>query len=626
MQPRLLRLAFLIVFCGFCACNTTDGARFSDQTKDYVFASTSTHLTAYGAYRIEDSEGEVFRCPSISGLGRESDMTSFHARATSANPSFSIESIQGVRGDSSNPLGIALYDLPMGLLDVYQRCASGASEKYVTSCPSSYTIVDACDPTSTANTCALIYEGTHRLVISAMMDGDDSCYTEESDRSRYNLSAPDIVYACDDYAPRVVHAAYRGPTPSNDCCEVSTQSHVDFCVKPCGCRKLDLRIELKAPPASQPENTTSIKLAVFSNVDGNREKFGALLDSIATHKVDHVISLGGLTRSGSIKDFSIFRNIIDEKLRSLDGQNCPQNDQLICCKDPGTRTYTSFCNAVTQKTAFWAGLGENEKDGTGLERYRKLFGTSYASTIMGKVQLIMLDSADAKLSQLQHKWLTDTLTTPKPQSCEIPEASNGNWPSLGECEQMIGGPEGSKKITCRECIAQEALCIPPQAERSKPELGPLNCICVPATSKICKYSQYCPSYGKADTCRCSRDGDCLAGGSCIDGVCAPPLRLIFSYTPLFDEYGSRNNAFLSREEAASLLSLFIDADVKAIFSGRIMDYAKYQKAKIDFYITGGGGAPMTAFARKKHHWLLVEIPNAYSAPKAEDMRVEVIEF
>ena len=115
------------------------------------------------------------------------------------------------------------------------------------------------------------------------------------------------------------------------------------------------------------------------------------------------------------------------------------------------------------------------------------------------------------------------------------------------------------------------------------------------------------------------------GGTCEAGVCKPPLRLVFTYTPIYDKYGSRNNA-LSSEDAASLLSLLIQSNVAAVFAGRAHEYAKYSKGGIPMYITGGGGAEMASFSDKGNHWLLVEIPKAYTNPDRQDVKVEVIEF
>ena len=109
-------------------------------------------------------------------------------------------------------------------------------------------------------------------------------------------------------------------------------------------------------------------------------------------------------------------------------------------------------------------------------------------------------------------------------------------------------------------------------------------------------------------------------------MCIQPIRLVFSYTPLFDRYGSRGNAFTSKDSAASLLSALIKANVSAVFSGRSHEFSSYSMGGIPMYITGGGGGEMASFSDKKNHWLYVEIPNAYTNPNPDDISIEVVEF
>ena len=279
------------------------------------------------------------------------------------------------------------------------------------------------------------------------------------------------------------------------------------------------------------------------------------------------------------------------------------------------------------KTAFHAGLGEDEYQGNGLAEFRELFGPSHMSTMVGKVQLIMLDTADASLGSSQIEWLESVLETVSNETCQIPAPEGTQWPSLAECRDILHLSGSSKNPTCRECIQQEAYCIPHNAERSNPALGPENCICVPATSQVCSHAQSCAKIdGTEASCICTRDNDCGDGGTCVDGVCKPPVRLVFSYTPIFDEFGSRNNALSSKSDAAALMSLFIKANVNAIFSGRVLDYGQFTMGGIPIYITGGGGAEMSSFASKKHHWLYLEIPNAYTQPDPNEISVQVIEW
>jgi hypothetical protein len=247
--------------------------------------------------------------------------------------------------------------------------------------------------------------------------------------------------------------------------------------------------------------------------------------------------------------------------------------------------------------------------------------------MIGKIQLIVLDSAEATINSTQKSWLESQLQRPLTGVCNIPAPTRtDHWPTLRECHDILGASY-SETVTCRECIGQEAYCIPPDAEHDNVVLGPENCICVPYTSKVCPGNLSCEVMdGTEHNCICTRDQDCGAGGTCEDGVCKEPIRLFFSYTPLFDGSGTRNNAFSSKKNAASLLSMLLKYNVKAIFAGRVLDYAAYTRGGMPMYITGGGGADMASFASKGRHWLRIDIPNAYTHPDPEKILVTVVEY
>ena len=613
-----------------CGCNTTDVERFLAQEERYVLSLTTSTLTAYGATQIEDSGEDIFRCPSVSGMASESGLTVFRARAHVPYPHFTLSSAHGIRSDATGAIAVSLSDFPVGLLDIYERCNSTASERYVTSCPYTYEIVETCsDASENARECVQVYSGTHQLVVTATADNSQTCMSEESDRSPYvSSTTPEIAYACDAFSPIKVDAAYRGDVPADNCCSESDASTLDFCLRPCGCRTLTVQIVPKTDEAGAlalPDET--VRIAVFANVSGHKSSFRDLLASIKAHEVDFVVSLGNLTSDGTSGQWRSFAELVDEALVDRDGQLATQACQTdasgnICCDAASERRLPTSCNAVVKKTPFISGLGENELS-TNLSTYNALFGASNVSTFIGNVQILLLDTADGGLSSVEHRWLDAQLSRNAHQPCTIPAPTGfDEWPTLFECAERL---DASKETTCRECIGEEAFCIPPSVDRSETAYGPENCVCVPATSKICPDNQWCSRIdGTEGVCQCTRDGDCGIGARCVDGTCQPPLRLVFSYTPPFDSNGLRNNAFTSKSQAANVMSLFSKSNVAALFSGRSVDYDVYSKAGVKMYITGGGGAPMASFSDVGHHWLLVEIPNAYSTPGSP--KIEVVKF
>ncbi len=621
----LLAFAPILASASLLACNSSDGERFNEQKDSYIFSSTSTTITAFGASRIEDDS--PFRCPSVSGMSSESNIAYFPVRANAPLPQFAVKTVPGVRADTQGGIGISMSDMPIGLLDIYFRCNSTSSERLTNACPAGYEIVEACSDASEAKKeCVLIYEGTHRLVVSSQVTDEKNCFSEENNRDPYSAqSTPAVAYACDAFSPVELPAAYRGPVPNNDCCNVQDRSTLDFCLRPCGCRTLNVQVVAKesALAVTDPQNINFInilKIAVFSNVDGDFNMFKKLIDSISEHNVDLAISLGNLTSSGSVSQLSKMRKLIDDKFTFIDGMNeftdCSNDGELVCCESAVDRTFVT-CNALLDKIGFLAGLGEDEFESGSLAQYRNMFGPSNTSTVFGKVQLIMLDTADASLPASEFSWLKSVLRDQTVKKCSIPAPTDfEQWPTLAECG----------KSTCRECIGKEAYCIPPDVTRSDPSLGPQNCVCVPATSKICPYNQTCSVMdGTEGTCICTRDADCASGGTCVEGECRPPMRLVFSYTPVFDEFGTRNNAFSSTDDAASLMSLLTKSRVSAIFSGRVHDYAKYEMGGIPMYITGGAST-MSSFSKYDNHWLLVTVPDAYSNPDPDKMTVEIVKF
>ena len=634
MKHPLPTLALLLADA-LPACNATDGERFKSQKNTYIFETTTSTLTANGA-SVTGFELN-FRCPSITGMSSDTVALATTMRANAPLPNLTLQSIQGIRSDTLGAFGFSISGLPTSLLDIYQRCNASSTEKYVTSCPDDYTLVSDCaEATGNTKTCMLVREGTHRLVISAHPNSDKACYSEEIDRSPYAASSPSAVLACDAFSPITLDAAYKGGPPSYECCSDTAETTLNFCVRPCGCRTLNIQIVPKTEtlanaPADPPDGNgfkDYLRLTVFSNVEGNTRRFQKLLDSISSHHVDAAINLGNLTNSGKEAQFQKISDIAKASLIEYDGQDeengCILSASHYCCPS-NARTYTNFCNAILHKTPFLSGLGEDEVSGSDLTAFRQHFGPSNFVTTIGKVQLIMLDTADATLSDPQLAWLRTQLSETAHAKCQIPPPTSfTQWPSLAECRIMHPDQED---ITCRECIAQEAYCIPPALDRSNVYDGPENCICVPHSSKYCQDGLTCEAAdGQEHTCICTRDEDCGSGATCTDGICEPTLRLIFTYTPLFDVYGSRNSSFTSRDEAAELTSLFLQSDVTAIFAGKILDYSKTEMAGIPQYITGGGGADMPALASKSNHWLMVDIPNAYTKPDPSQITVTPVEF
>jgi hypothetical protein len=620
----LLAVIILLFSIIIFACNTKDGTRFLEQEELYIFEASSMRLVAHGATRIEDASQTAFRCPSSSGMGRDSDVSVFYAQAQSPSPHFELTANFGVRSDIAPTLGVSLSQLPMGVLDLYEVCDAVSSEKYLTHCPPNYKIVAQCTKNS-LQSCALIQEGSHELRVRAKVLAEKACYTEESDRSEYDSSAIALSYACDEFESMPVNAAYRGEAQSNNCCNKEYMNRLEFCLKPCGCRKLEVELHPKTDSINGGgELGAKLKLAVFSNTEGQQAAYTALLQSVAKHKVDMAINLGNLTKSGGAKEWRKAKEKLQEITWVKDGQSCEDKDGEVCCSTQNSRKFGYLCNSWIKTLPFLSSLGEAEVGEVGMDAYFKHFGSPNASTIIGKVQIVLLDSAEATITEPQKQWLRGEILSSKDESCLIPSPQSSartQWPMLKECT------EAGKK-SCSECIATEAYCITPNKERSNTGYGPQNCVCVPISAKYCKHNLYCSREdGVEGNCLCSRDGDCPVGSSCDDsGKCSPPLRLIFTYTPIFDNFGARGTAFRSREQAAELLSLFQKADVSAIFAGKILDYAQFEMANIPMYITGGGGAPLETLSKNSRHWLLISIDNAWTAPKKGDVRVEKINF
>ncbi len=633
---KSLKIApFSAVLTVFCACNPTASERFAQQTEYTAATQTTSTLTAYGASRI-DALSDRFRCPSVSGIASSNNVTVFSARANASMPYFALESAFGIRSDASGGFAVSLSEFPAGLLDIYERCNSTPTERFVTSCPDSYEIVDECSSGdfNSAQECIKRYEGTHKLVISAEVSDDETCFTEEADRSPYSETAPAIAQACDAFSPIALHAAYRGESPVDLCCAKELAATLDFCIRPCGCRKLIAKIVPKEDAIEQNKINQKLRIAVFSNVSGHKDSFEKLIKSIQDTGVDVIVSLGNLTSDGSQSAYSSFFDAINDAFVLRDGQEtgsdrCKADDSgSICCQSASDRAISAVCNAVMTKTPFIAGLGSDEvrDDVSG---YNGLFGVSNTATAMGKVQIIVLDSADASLSSPTKAWLSDVLALPDAVACSIPPRDGAaDWPTLAACRDMLSATlSAGEKVTCRECIGEEAYCIVPDNAASDPSLGPENCVCVPISSKICRSNMTCKMDEAGDgVCSCTRDEDCGIAGTCVSGACAPPLRLVMMHVPPFDQYGTRNNAFTSKSEAVALMSLFARSGVAAVFSGKSADYGAFSMADIPIYITGGGGASMASFSKYGHHWLLVEIDNAYRMPSKDDISVSAIEF
>ena len=624
-----------IACCGLAillgGCGSSEGSRFSEQLEYFTLGASSMVLTAYGASTPTDNNTYVFRCPSVSGLSRDASVSVMHVRANMNLPFFTLNSSLGIRSDSASSVGVSMQELPLGMLDIYKRCQSTSSEQYVTSCPEDYTLVEDCEKTTEENTCQKMWEGTHHLVISSRIIDSDDCFSEAVDRTSYSSSVPNIAYACDSFSQMPVLATYRGTAPISGCCSEETVGPtLDFCVRPCGCRELTVQIvpkdgiveDLSNVP-SQEDKTgkvdSTLRFAVLSNVEGNTTVFRKILEDIKTHDVAFVVSLGNLTKNGRESQFREMRAIVDSVLSPVDGNDCTYTEDAQYCCTSAERQFPFFCNARINRIPFIAGLGESEGGGSGRSTYRELFGVSNMLSVIGKVEFLMIDTSDAGITSAARKWVSNLFDRRDDATCKIPAPDQSAWPSLASCFEQNGAE------TCHECIGVEAYCVTPNVEQNGVSAGPKNCICIPDTAKYCRYGMQCSEEnGEVASCMCTRDDDCGQGGACQDGICHPPLRFVFSYTPLFDEHGLRNSAFLSRENAMALLSQLAHAGTTAIFSGRTLDYSQFSKAGIDFYLTGGGGAEMASYSSHGHHWLLVEVPNAYEAP--DDYSVTVMDI
>lgn len=646
-------------------CNSTDSERFNNQVEDYVFSSTTSVLIAYGASQIQNDSVSAFRCPSVSRMRSEANLAVFYAQANGPAPHFTLDTVNGIRGDSNGGFGISIKDLPIGMLDIFERCHSSSSERLVTACPESQRVESCSDASEGLRECVQIYTGTHKLVAFSTVTDSTECISEAIDRTPYSSSVSEMSYACDAFDPIEIPAAIRGSAPSNYCCDASESTNLEFCLKPCGCRTLNIAIVPKEESVfeygtqqptsiSDSDNPPSIedvvRIAVVSNIEGHTSRFEDFISSVMSYgeNIDAIVNLGNLTEDGDRKDYEKYKSLIHDAMYYVDGElsdsgfintTCTKSDSgRICCDEKNTsdagvlttdgsgRIFTSMCNVVIGKVAFLTGLGEDEVGGS-LDAFRSNFGPSNFVTNIGKVQLIMLDTAEATVSEVEQDWLKDMLDTERTARCNIPAPTLfDEWPLLADCHNILG-KGSSETVTCRECIQQEAYCIPPDSSMADTSLGPENCVCVPITSKVCPGNLSCGVMdGVEHDCVCTRDEDCGMGGTCTDGKCEAPIKLVFSYTPLFDKSGARNNAFVSKNEAADLLSMFIKYGVNAVFSGRVRDYQSFNMGGIPMYITGGGGAKMASFASHSHHWLLVEIPNAYTHPDPSKISVTVKEF
>ncbi len=647
-------------------CDSTDGSRFSDQREYYVLDSGVMVVTANGASSESDMGQVLFRCPAVSNV-RNTDVTLFSVKAYSQTPNFELKGDASLVSSLANPVGFSVGDLSFGLLDVYKRCGGTTSEQYVTACPASegYVIVNSCDGAMSGDrfSCVKIADGSHKLVVTSIRNEDKDCYTG----SDIDVTASETKDFCNTFSPREVTAVYRGMTPQASCCQASvTAPTLDFCVKPCGCRTLSFEIvpkdSVETPvsesgdvssasgeaPVSSPENESRIargltadtlKVGIFSNVEGDQDSLESMLRDMVEHDVDLVVSLGNLTESGKASQYTAMYEIINRILTNRDGQRCVLANDAYCCSDVvnNTRRYPFFCNAPVDKIPFLAGLGESEVEGTGASEYRRLFGVSHSLTTVGKVQFMMIDTADATISESEKNWIRSAFEGDSVKTCEIPAASETPSTWQGDTWPVFATMCGSA-TSCHECIGTEAVCVTPDGSYGSADVSSKNCVCLPKSAKYCRGNRACiddvdnshnasglsAKVNTTGTCGCVKDSDCGKGQSCVDHQCRLPMRFVFSYTPLFDEFGSRNNAFISRTEAASLLSTFVKAEASAVFSGRVLDYGHYKKAGIDFYATGGGGADMASFEKYGHHWLMLTIPHAYTAP--EDYQVDVMTY
>jgi hypothetical protein len=541
--------------------------------------------------------------------------------ANTPTPSIVVETQSAPRCEQVEAIGIELSGLPLGTVDIYRRCDERVLQRYVTQCSlrkdGKPNIVARCGTDTSA--CELVLPGRFELVAHSEYLDNSNCRSASGQREPLATDSQ-ACGICDAFEDSVVTAAINGETPDqNQCCRKEAAAPtLQFCLKPCSCRRTVFSFRHKKD--EDFNRSANLSLAVISNVEGNRSVFERFAESTREQGVELVLNLGELSTGGQaeVRKMASFAR---SSLQSYDGTECPVSDDAICCDDQHARDFPEFCNAMLASPQLSSSLGANETDAESFYTFFENFGPSTYSAFIGRVQLIMLDSADATLGTEQLAWLKQQLAKAQSRnrSCTmvnaLPEGLE-DWPLLWECASN----------DCNLCLGMAAQCVAPPASRSDSSRGPLNCLCVPAAAKTCPGNLHCVDQGDgSSSCRCTRDEDCGQGGRCdANGLCQDPLRLFFTYTPPFDLLGARNAAFLSRREAAALVATLLRGGVDLIFAGSIKTFAELRIAGIPLFITGGGGADMEIFDETGHHYLLLNIPSAYEEPDVSRVSIRRI--
>lgn len=665
LSPILL---LLLLASASLACEPTDALRFTRSERVFRFDNLGFDLEVQGAFFANSGEIEAqteYDCP-VYVVDRESgariptyetvrDVTVIRLDATSPTPGITVTlsdpliGADGVCPSTNRPIALEIEGLPLDALQT-QSC-------------------ERIDGELVCSTRA----GRFRLVAySELVDnaGSDCARELSQDTSTFQFESRCSV--CNALEAREVLSELRTVVPNeNRCCETSAKPVHVVCLNPCPCRRT--RYELELIP--ETEDPPPLKLAVVSEVEDDVGRFQTFLAAARAADVDAVINIGDLTSGGSdgASRLVAMSTLAQNGLVEVDtGTDCRETDPdaLACCRRD--RVNPRICNAVTDAIPFMSGLGENEISEEVFETFFDTFGPSNFNIHIGGVQLIMLDSADAKLSTTQFAWLEEQLAIPEPlrDVCEYPrrdpvsgpthlgrdcagnESCNGcmgsqgwvcvppdisnNLPSFGDRNCLCTflprlNADCTGSSDCDDCLGLTGVgvCAVPEASRSGLET-PSNCICVTADSTICPNNFACVTDRLADGsaaqphCACTRDEDCGPGFRCLDdGSCEPPLRLVFTHTPPFDLFGARNSAFRSRREAARLVATLLEGEVDYIFAGSLNTFRDVLTAGIRTFITGGGGQDLEIFDETGHHWLLVTIPNAFDAPDPASVTVEV---
>jgi len=607
-QRHLFVVLFLTVgVCGLTACDPTEAQRFRDQEPWYRFDGLVFEVEVRGA-RLESSDPDVresFSCPG-DDVSPGASVTVLQVDATSPTPTIEVSlDNPGFACADTEPFGVELSGLPIDAIDLYRSCNDSASDRFLNRCPGPI-VPGGCSEDAPEDACEVAVRGRYRVVAWSELSDRPGCRDAGVRESPFRdpstgRRVPEFCAACDQFEPEpprgmgegkrtLITVALRGDAPelsadgTASCCEPdATPLHV-MCLRACQCRRTFVSLVPKddvspQEPFRQPDGV--LKLAVLSDVESNKGVFRRFVAQAEEEGVDAILNIGDLTDSGGQSGVRGMAEFVDEQIREIDGDSCTTDDDGRLCCAPGERVVSSVCNATLVEPGFMNGLGRNETDEDSFFTFFNEFGPSNFTTAIGRVQLIVLDSADGTLSSAQFDWLSRALETPAPSDheCEIVgEPPGGEWPLASEC---MGG-------SCLEGCGigfstLPPLCVPPPRSRSEPESGARNCVCIDARSEVCPGNFVCgdgSTISGQSTCACTRDVDCGEGARCEAGECVAPLRLVFTHTPPFDVFGARNSAFLSRREAARLMAMLADADVDLLFAGSINTFSQVAVAGV----------------------------------------------